>query len=268
MAQAYDRAKHALREAFVSVNGRDALRPDGYAVTLTANLLYPMSQETRDDLAAGAGRELDKKARAPHSSSVLVVNTFEPWRVHFGQLELAGVRSFKEIAFEKKCRTGLPGTPPHLDLITETPNAVVALESKCLEYLNPKGLCFEPSYKMLADEYGERSWFRYVVGGAPNSLHLDIAQLVKHWLGLCRMYRDRPITLLYTYWEPENWRQVPECRRHRCEIQEFADRVAEDAVRFEAISYCELWAHWERHVATPWVTDHVARLRQRYAVVI
>ena len=272
MAQAYVRAVHALREAFVGVNGRDALGPDEYADTLTANLLYHrMSPETRDDLAAGAGRELDQKSRAPHSSSVLVVNTFEPWRTDCGQLQLAGVQSFKKVAFEQKCPTGLPGTPPHLDLIAETTNAVVAVESKCLEYLNPnvaKLSDFAPSYKTLANEYGKRSWFRYVVEGAPSFRHLDIAQLVKHWLGLCRVYPDRAVTLLYTYWEPENWRQVPECRRHRCEIQSFADQVAGDVVSFDAISYHELWAHWERLPAPPWVADHVARLRQRYAVAI
>lgn len=133
--QAYVRAVHALREAFVGVNRRDALGPDKYARTLTANLLYPMSPETRDDLVAGAGQELKKKSRAPHSSSVLAVNTFEPWRAHCEQLELAGVRSFKKIAFEKKCPTGLAGNVPHLDLVAETTNAIVAVESKCLEVL-------------------------------------------------------------------------------------------------------------------------------------
>ena len=272
MAQVYVRAVHALREAFVRVNGRDALGPDNYADTLRANLLYPMSPQTRDDLAAGAGQELKNKSRAPHSSSILAVNTFEPWRAHRGQLELAGIRSFEKITFEKKCPTGLGGTPPHLDLVAETNDAVVAVESKCLEYLSPdtrKLSAFAPSYKTLADEYGKRKWFRYVVDGAPNSLrHLNIAQLVRHWLGLCRVYRDRPVTLLYIYWEPKNWRQVPECCQHRHEIQDFADRVAGDAVSFDAISYRDLWARWEQLPASPWVKSHVVRLRQRYAVTI
>ena len=272
MGQAYDRAVHALREAFVAVNGRNALRPDNYAHTLTANLLYPMSPETQHDLTAGAGQELKKKSRAPHSSTVMVVNTFEPWRAHCGQLELAGVRSFKKITFEKKCPTGLAGTPPHLDLIAETTDAVVAVESKCLEYLNPdvrKLSDFAASYKTLADEYGTRDWFRYVVDQTPSSpQHLNIAQLVKHWLGLCQMYGDRRVALLYIYWEPENWRQVPECRRHRLEIRAFADRVAGDTVSFHAISYLDLWAHWERLPAPTWITSHVAGLRQRYAVTI
>ena len=264
----HDRAVQALKKALVGVSGRDALGPDGYAVTCEANLLYAMSPETRADFDDGAGRERDRKMRAPHSSSALVVNTFERWRAHPEHLELAGFRSFETIGLEKKYPTGLRGTPPHLDLVAEGTEAVVAVESKCLEYLYPKVPQFEPSHQTLADEYGTRSWFRYVAEGATSALHLNIAQLVKHWLGLCRAYPDRPVTLLYVYWEPENWRRVPACCRHRCEIQDFADRVAGDAVRFAALSYPELWAHWEQHSAIPWVTAHVSRLRQRYAVAI
>ena len=268
MEQVHVRAVQALKEALVGVSGRDALGPDGYTATLKANLLYPMSPKTQADFAAGARRELDRSMRAPHSSSALAANTFERWRAHPQHLELAGVRSFQMIAFEKKYPTGLRGTPPHLDLVAEATEAVVAVESKCLEYLKPKTPYFAPSYQTLADEYGTRSWFCYVAEGEMSSLHLNVAQLVKHWLGLCRAHPDRRVTLLYVYWEPENWQQVPECRRHRCEIRDFADRVAGDAVRFAALSYPDLWAHWEQRSATPWVTAHVTCLRQRYAVAI
>ena len=262
------RAVRALKAAFVRVNGRDALAPDGYAVAWKTNLLCTMSPQTQADFEAGAGRELNRSMRKPHSSSALAVNSFERWRSDPAHLELAGFRSFETIGFEKKYPTGLSGTPPHLDLVAEATEAVVAVESKCLEYLTPQIPDFKPSYKTLADEYGTRSWFRYVTEGVTSSLHLDVAQLVKHWLGLCRSYPDQTVTLLYLYWEPENWRQVPECRRHRYEIQDFADHVAGDAVRFAALSYAELWAHWERLLAAPWVTDHVTRLRQRYALAV
>lgn len=268
MAQARVRAVDALRESFARVNGQDALGTDRYAAAVSANLLYAMSKETQDNFDAGSGQESDGKMRAPHSSSALAVNVFEPWRARPGKLELAGVGSFETIVFEKKCPTGLSGTPPHLDLVAEAADDVVAVESKCLEYLTPKVPHFAPSYQTLADNYGTRSWFRHVEKKTASRSHLDIAQLVKHWLGLCQAYSDRRVTLLYAYWEPQNWRQVAECRRHRSEIQEFADRVAGDAVRFAAISYRELSAEWERHPGAPWVTGHIARLRQRYAVVI
>lgn len=268
MKPAPTRAANALKEALASVRGRDALGPRGYAVDLKANLLYAMSPETECDFAAGAGRELKRNMRAPHSSSALVVNTFERWRKHPEHLELAGVRSFDTIVFEKKYPTGLPGIPPHLDLVAANTEAVVAVESKCLEYLTPEVPHFRPSYQRLADEYGTRSWFHYVTAGITTSLHLNVAQLVKHWLGLCRAHPDRRVTLLYLYWEPDNWRQVPECCQHRDEIQDFADHVDGDAVRFVPLSYPELWADWERRSATPWIEAHVRSLRQQYAVAI
>ena len=268
MERVRDAAVEALEEAFVGVRGHGALGRDRYAVTIEANLLCPMSPETQADFAAGAGRELDRSMRAPHSSSALAVNAFEPWRRRLKHLELGGIRSFETIAFEQQFPTGLRGTPPHLDLVAEAGDAVVAVESKCLEYLTPQVPHFRPSYRTLGDVYGTRSWFRYVADGATSSLHLNVAQLVKHWLGLCRAYSDRRVTLLYLYWEPENWHQVAECCRHRSEIQDFAERVAGDPVHFAALSYRELWARWEQGSATPWVTEHVIRLRQRYAVTI
>ena len=266
------RAVGALADALVGASGRAALGPDGYALTLEANLLQPLSPETRAEFAAGAGHELDDRMRRPHSSAALAVNVFEPWRARPKHLELAGIRSFETIEFEKQLPTGLRGTPPHLDLVAEAGDAVVAVESKCLEYLKLEIPSFQSSYRTLEDLYGRRSWFRYVAEEATSAQHLDVAQLVKHWLGLCRAYpgrrSDRRVTLLYLYWEPENWQHVPECCRHRSEIQDFADRVAGDPVRFSALSYPELWTRWQQLSAAPWVTEHVARLRQRYAVAI
>ena len=268
MEQVRDQAVAALEDALAGAGGRAALGPDGYAVTIEANLLHPLSPETHAEFAAGAGRELDRSMRAPHSSAALAVNAFEPWRARSEHLELAGIRSFETIAFEKQLATGLRGTPPHLDLVAEARDAVVAVESKCLEYLTPKVPHFRPSYRTLENPYGRRSWFRYVAEEATRAQHLDVAQLVKHWLGLCRAYPDRQVTLLYLYWEPENWQQTPECCRHRREIRDFADRVAGDAVRFSALSYPELWTHWDQRSAAPWVTEHVTRLRRRYVVAI
>ena len=191
------RAVQPLRKVLVGVGGQDALGPDGYAVTLESNLLYPMSPAIKAAFATGAGRELDSKMRAPHSSSALALNTFSPWLDHPEHLELVGVRSFKKIAFEKEYPTGLRGRQPHLDLVAEATEDVVAVESKCLEYLEPKVPHFAPSYQTFADVYGTRSWFSYVTERVTSSLHLNIAQLVKHWLGLSRAHQDRRVTLLY-----------------------------------------------------------------------
>jgi hypothetical protein len=53
----------------------------GYACRWQDNVLsgIPFAEIT-NDFGAGAGRELDRKLCAAHSSAALVVNTFGPWR--------------------------------------------------------------------------------------------------------------------------------------------------------------------------------------------
>ena len=238
------RAVEALEDALVGVSGRSALGSDKYAVALQANLLYPMSLETQADFAAGARRELDRSMRAP---ALVLSARRKRFRAVAGSSAATGTGRgpllrkdrVREAIAERTARDA-----PHLDLVAESGDAVVAVESKCLEYLTPEVPHFRPSYQTLGNVYGRRSWFRYVAEAPTSSLHLNIAQLVKHWLGLCQNYPDRRVTLLYLYWEPENWQQVPECCRHRREHQDFADRVTGDAVRFAASSYPELWTNW------------------------
>jgi hypothetical protein len=97
-------------------------------------------------------------------------------------------------------------------------------------------------------------------------VHLDAAQLVKHSLGLAHSGGDNTAVLLYLYWEPLNWKDVPECVEHRAEIQRFAYGVASESVRFAALSYPELWNEWEREASAP--AAHIDALRRRYAVKI
>ena len=65
--------------------------PKGYACWWQENVLngMPMAEITTD-FGSGAGRELDKKLCAAHSSAGLVINTFGPWRVQPESLRIAG----------------------------------------------------------------------------------------------------------------------------------------------------------------------------------
>ena len=48
---------------------------------------------------------------------------------------------------------------------------------------------------------------------------LDAAQVIKHAFGLARSFPDRPVTLLYLFWEPANPTAGPEFVAHRDEIE-------------------------------------------------
>lgn len=279
----YELAKRALRQSFLRTNGPAAIGTwrepyDAYASSIDANLLKGIPfADIRHAFDDGKGQELHGDATHPpkmaaiYSSSALVVNTFGPWVRDPSQIVVNGRRGFKTMAFEAHMPTGLRGTPPHLDLRLDAKDQVLGIESKCLEYLTPKPAKFAPAYDTITDYRAQSPWFRHIAALRKNSRHyqyLDAAQLIKHYLGMSHSVPDKSLALLYLYWEPRNWQNHEPFRQHREEIRRFSDIVAGDPVRFESLSYNDLWAKWERMKAPAWLTDHVQRLRARYSVAL
>lgn len=224
------------------------------------------------DLLAGDGNELAGKFRAAHSSSALAVNCFGPFRRHSDELVLLGLRGFSAPDFERKCPTGLRGgRAPNLDVLIDGREAVVGIESKLTEFLGPHRADFSPAYaEQIRDARRNQRWFHEMLRltEAPDAYELlDAAQLIKHAFGLARTFRDRPIMLLYLFWEPANSADHPVFAAHRREIAEFADRVAGSTPAFAAMSYPELWQSWDGD-APDWLAGHLSHVRARYAISI
>ncbi|MEO7859752.1 MAG: hypothetical protein ABIU05_04805, partial [Nitrospirales bacterium] len=180
-----------------------------------------------------------------------------------------GHGKFKTMSFEAQVPHGLKGTPPHLDLRLDADDRVLAVESKCLEYLTPKRAIFARAYDRIVDQRAESPWYRHIHLLRNYDQHyryLDAAQLIKHYLGLSHGEPRRSITLLYLFWEPRNWQDFEACRQHRAEIHAFSEVVAGDRVRFEACSYDDLWKEWAQRQTPDWLPGHVERLIARYMV--
>jgi hypothetical protein len=261
------RAVAALRECLLAASAVD-LDEQGYTRTWRDNLLASVDPiDFEMDLRQGSGGELDTKFRAPHSSSALAVNTFAPFRRAPECLRVAEHVGFTSLSFERKCPSGLPGTPPNLDVLLEDPARVLAIESKCLEYLTPKKANFSSSYfSGIQDERRSTSWFSEMtrLRDTPDAyLCLDAAQLIKHALGLSHSFPGREISLLYLWWEPANAADFLVFSRHRDEVHDFAGRVAGSHIRFEWTAYKGLWDQW---LAEDGDKEHVANLRNRYLV--
>lgn len=166
--------------------------------------------------------------------------------------------------------TGLArAQPPHLDVVASGPDGLVAIESKCLEYLSPTIPAFSDRYRIeIVEERAAGPWYaemlRLVAGEAPGYRWLDAAQLIKHAFGLANN-AERPTTLVYIFCEPMDAGLSELFREHRQEIADFAERVAGGTPAFEAMSYFELWNHWAESNDTR-LTAHVAALRARYEV--
>lgn len=264
--------RRLVKEAY----DRQAAAPSdarGYVARPEDNLVPGVRLEQfRADMEKGAGHELQGKFRAVHSSSALAVNTFAPFKDRPADLVLLGRRGFDAVTFEKQLPTGLHGTPPTLDVFLRRGDEVIAIESKFLEYFSPKEAKFSSSYRRSALPWAEDGWWRVLEearGAGPRNL--DVAQLVKHYLGLSRLleegdasgWKPARATLLYLYWEPANPGRATACVRHRAEIAQLAARVAESRIDFRAMSYPDLWQDWERR---PGLAAHAGDLQRRYGL--
>ena len=261
-----------LRRSSPGVN----LSDNGYVNAPTENLLQGLHfGDFRSDFDQGSGNELVGKFLAAHSSSALGANSFGPFKTDPGALRLLGQDGFHRLDFERKCPNGLRrGTPPNLDLLVEGERSIVAVESKCLEYLSPKPAAFSPAYsaEIIDDRRGTR-WFAEMgrLLQEPRTYRwLDATQLVKHAYGLMRTFSNHsaPVTLLYLYWEPMNPGVSPIFAEHRDEIDQFATAVAGERLGFASMSYLELWSGWATSASLPWLPIHVERLRERYMVAV
>jgi len=267
------RCRQALHQALVRYSPAVRFDSQGYVLEWRDNLLPGIDLDAiRPDFEAGAGHELEGKMRAPHSSSALAANMFGRWRLDPTSLRIGGETGFESLGFEKPCSTGLGGTPPHLDVLAVSHDAVVAIESKCLEYLEVKRAFFSPSYDTITDARAKSAFFKLIPrlrANVDEFRSLDAAQLVKHYLGLSRCWPGKRLTLLYAYWEPKNASAFDEFVEHRKEVEKFCELVrTEPNFTFNAVCHRELWVEWENADIPEWLGDQVLALRQRYDLLI
>lgn len=263
------RCIEAHAKACIATRPITRLNSIGYLTDYREALLEGVTPESFvSDLEAGAGNELQGKFLAPHSSSALAVNSFGWFAGQKGRASLAGHCGLDLVGFEQKFPTGLKrAQPPNLDIVLQRKEDLIAVESKCLEYLNPKPPKFSSRYRTeILDERRNNSWFaemeRIVEGKGSSYRHLDVAQLIKHALGLG--YRqERAVTLIYLWWEPANSNEFPVFAAHRKEVERLSDMIGESQPAFRALTYTSVWEEWlasqdER------LAGHAANLMRRY----
>jgi len=262
----------ALRRGFLRSAPQTEVDEKGYVGEATENLIDGVYlSEFEADVRQGDGNELGNKFLAVHSSSALAVNTFAPFKAHPAALGLVADTGFISLHFERKCPHGLrEGNPPNLDVFVDGPKALIAVESKCTEHLRSHKAKFRPAYDAeIRDARRKTAWFKEMQRLRENPCAyrwLDAAQLVKHAFGLAYTFPNRPVTLLYLFWEPSNPDKFPIFAEHRAEISQFAESVSGAGPDFVSMSYPELWASWAKHFEPDWLPAHLGRLRTRYGV--
>ena len=222
-------------------------------------------------LSKAAAQSDGSRLRQPDSGASLAVNSFTNWRRNPRQLRFAGETGFDQLRFDARCPTGIRGTPPLLELIAGNDNAVVAVTARCAEYLvtRPRKLAtaydgikptaaLAPWLEVLAQLRDEPGRYRYV----------DAAALLKHAVGLGQTFRNRPIKLVYLFWEPTDADRYAAFAEHRAELALLAASVAGSPVALIAQSFDELWSEWHGLTEPDWLRSIVVLLKTRYGVAI
>lgn len=255
-------AKVALRKPF-----EGKVDNQGYFRSPEENLIPGVAMATfEDELRAGSGDELRMKFCAIHSSAALAVNSFAPFKTRPADLVLSGRSGFRELSFERKLRT-VGMAKANFDVWLEAESGAVAIESKFLEYFDPKTAKFAASYNRTALPDADACWWKiFDKAKLAGPRLLDVAQLTKHYFALSRLQgRQSPAyyTLLYLFWEPINAEEHAECRRHRAEIEAFASSLQSSTVTFRWMTYAQLWDEW---IAIPALAPHARNLKARYEI--
>lgn len=273
-----DRTENMLIEKIKNKLWEKAKPPinnQGYYLKIEDNLIEGVTRDLfEEDLQKGAGKELEGKFLAVHSSSALAVNTFAVFKNCPGELKILGMTGFPPPSFEKQFPTGLKGIPPTLDVSLRRGNEIVAIESKFLEYFSAKKAIFRSAYSPKSLNWAKACWWRVLEEAKKaGKRHLDVAQLVKHYFGISRLlnkgdssgWKPSKATLLYLFWEPDNAEKIAVCLQHREELQELASLVKDSDVDFKFLSYRNLWKEWE---ANPKIKSHVINLHFRYDIKV
>jgi hypothetical protein len=267
-------ARSAIANALLGFSDGAVVDGKGYVADATQNLIEGVTlTDFEADLRQGDGNEMEGKFRAAHSSSALAVNNFAPFKHHLNDLKFPGIGDFDTLQFERKCPHGLVGRrSPNLDVFAQGPSDIVAIESKFLEYLSPHIAEFSPAYMAeILDGRRESPWFGEMLRliGKPTCYRwLNAAQLVKHAFGILHTFPERKGTLLYLFWEPSDAASNPFFAEHRAEIGRFKEAVSGSNLKFEALSYPELWSFWLEQKPPAWLGEHIGRVKNRYSVSI
>ena len=237
----------------------------GYAANVNDNLFLPLTAAAVLDFQAGAGCELEKHMRAAHSSSALVANVFDYWRLYgnIGPIMSAICPALKdytilEIRFEARCPINwlapplVPVIPPHLDVVISFRDSAEPEVTKAIAIESKFGELYTQDQGSFADRYLAPENTGIWTGLEPlrevaNQIRqgqllfrsLKVSQLIKHVLGLnSQFHGTRNFELIYLWYPAPG----PEAVDHEEEIGRFEKMIqtCNPRVNFRSITYQDL----------------------------
>ena len=265
----------AIRKNFELLGGTIPDKGEkNYLEQLENNLFQPLTAETLSQFENGDGNEIADsnsrlaKMKALHSSSAIVVNTFQYWHdkdvfpilyaCKLCSKQPSGVDIMYEnigsnqpkvfsisrnplankIKFEEKFKisddTKTFPFPPNIDIVVGNFQPLIyAIESKFTEPYQSKPKAIRKAYLD-----NKSFWVKlpqlYELAKENNFQYLDVAQLIKHILGLRNTKKD--FRLLYLWYNVIG----QDGAEHRKEIEQFAEIAKKDNIKFSHITYQEV----------------------------
>ena len=248
---------------------------------LEHNLIEPFSnvwEIIKKELNEGDGKELDSHFFSVRSSSALCVNNFAPFKEHHKKLSFLGYSGFEEARFEKKQPTGLirqlrdgskEERTPNLDFYLARQEVAIGIESKFAEHFEKPTMSLKQSLKPYLEgwetlkEYLSEGFRKEILehySDANRPQRLDVAQLIKHAIGLLKNCGEKEPILVYLYWEPLNPTIDNLFAEHRHNVEMFKHRI-EHFIEFVPLSYPEFWKLYKDDDL---LKGHIGRIRERY----
>lgn len=263
------RAWASRAQAAVDARDYHAAVQDNLYQALSAGALKAFSKGSGSELVDRVGRPA--KMKALHSSSALAANFFDYWLAGDARplfRALGFDQDLVSIEFEGQFPTGLVGIPPNLDIVFRFEDGkVVGVESKFSEWLTPKSPgkeAFKPKYLEAATGLWSskglplcQALVAKVQSGEERFQYLDVAQLLKHVLGLANQHPAR-FELLYLFYDCAGI----ESSVHRSELERFASLVDPDC-HYRWASYQEVFSALEDTAGLEH-GPYLAYLRNRY----
>ena len=252
-----------------------------YLEKLDDNLFQPLTTETLSQFENGDGNELTDsqsrlaKMKALHSSSAIVVNTFQYWHdkdvypilvacklcskhpsgvdimyenIGSNQEKIFSISRnplANKIKFEEKFTisddTKTFPFPPNIDIVIDnfSNSKIYAIESKFTEPYRGKPDGVRKAYIENDFWNGLSNLYDLAKEISPNNnkyQYLDAAQLIKHILGLKNKHNKNGFRLLYLWYDVIG----QDGDKHRKEIEHFEEIVSKDNIKFSHITYQEV----------------------------
>jgi restriction endonuclease-like protein len=252
---------------------------NSYVADVARNLLLPLSAAARKAYEDGAGSELIASAgkvgkmASLISSSALAFNFFAPFEQNAAtRAALARAMDLDEeirgLQFERKCPTGMAGTPPHLDVVLELGSRTIGVESKFTEWLVPKAsktASFDVRYLQRREKLWDAAGLprsqavgEAIASGELQFAHVDALQLLKHALGLRACFGEKA-ALAYVYLERPGEVGISHVR----ELDVFTSALGGE-LNFRSWTYQELFAGLRREPLDAALDAHLKVFAERY----